>query len=78
MPLDIKAASIAIDGLLWKNAGGIMGRWRVVTEKYRNDCTGKWEVKFFAVSPDGKMFPCASHAEAQQRCRTQESFAASA
>jgi len=49
-----------------------MSRWRVVTEKKRDTRTGKWEVKFFAVSPDGKMFPYATQAEAQQRCGTQE------
>ena len=49
--------------------GGAMDRWRVVTEKRRDDDTGKWEVKFFAVAPNGKMIPCASHAGAQQYCK---------
>jgi hypothetical protein len=45
-----------------------MGKWRATTEKVRDERTGKWEVKFFAVSPDGQKFPCTSYNEALQCC----------
>jgi hypothetical protein len=46
-----------------------MGKWRIVTEKIRDEHTGKWIVKFFALSPDGRMFLYSSQTEAQRRCR---------
>jgi hypothetical protein len=48
-----------------------MGKWRMVTEKKRDERTGKWMVKFFARSPDGRMFLYPSQLEAQQRCRAE-------
>jgi len=45
-----------------------MGKWRVATEKKRDEHTKKWKVEFFAISPDGKKFPCPSYNEAQQCC----------
>jgi hypothetical protein len=45
-----------------------MHRWRVVTERKRDEDAGKWALKFFAVSPDGKKFPYPSLEEAQRQC----------
>ena len=45
-----------------------MNKWRVMTEKKRDERTGKWSVRFFAVSPGGMRYLYASYAEALLRC----------
>ena len=49
-----------------------MGRWHVITDKKRDESTGKWLVQFFAVSPNGIKFPYASYTAAQLKCKQEE------
>jgi hypothetical protein len=59
----------------WKmlgRSGGIMRKWHVRTEKMRDERTGKWEVKFIAVAPNGQEFWHATYEEAQQLCKKAE------
>ena len=46
-----------------------MNRWCVREEKKRDEHTGKWEVSFLAVAPDGKKFLYATREKAQDMCR---------